>query len=99
VAVDGRVDLAERLADFKLTLLKDGVEVRKGGGSLVLGSPLSALAHFLDVLAALPGHPWLEAGEVVTTGTLTDAMPVRPGERWSTRIEGLDLSGFEVLLT
>ena len=32
------------------------------------------------------------AGEMVTTGTLTRAFPVTHGERWSTRIEGLDLA-------
>jgi len=35
----------------------------------------------------------IEAGEIVTTGTLTDAMPVAPRGTWSTRIYGLPING------
>jgi 2-oxo-3-hexenedioate decarboxylase len=59
----------------------------------VLGSPLNALAHVVKLLASLPEHPVIEAGEIVTTGTLTDAMPVAAGETWSTRIDGLGIRG------
>jgi 2-oxo-3-hexenedioate decarboxylase len=86
--------LAEQLSRFRITLLKDGTTAAQGGGELVLGSPLSALAHFIQVLDALPDHPRLEAGEIVTTGTLTTALPIAAGETWSTRIEGLELPGF-----
>jgi 2-oxo-3-hexenedioate decarboxylase len=33
-------------------------------------------------------NPPLAAGEVVTTGTLTPARPVAPGETWSTELMG-----------
>ena len=33
---------------------------------------------------------------MVTTGTLTRAFPVKLGERWSTRIEGVDMPGLAV---
>jgi len=84
-------ELADRLSNFKLTLQRDGETVAEGGGELVLGSPLNALAHLVEVLASLPEHPPLAAGELITTGTLTAAMPVEPGQTWSTRIEGLDV--------
>ena len=29
-------------------------------------------------------------------GTITDALPVLPGERWHTRLQGLDLPGMEL---
>jgi 2-oxo-3-hexenedioate decarboxylase len=35
----------------------------------------------------------LAAGEVVTTGTLTDAQPMAPGQRWRTAIDGAPLPG------
>jgi 2-oxo-3-hexenedioate decarboxylase len=41
-----------------------------------------ALAHLVQVLASQPAAPLLAAGEIVTTGTLTDAWPVTPGETW-----------------
>jgi 2-oxo-3-hexenedioate decarboxylase len=88
--------LAKQLSSFHITLLKHGEPVREGGGQLVLGSPLNAFAHLIDVLASLPDHPPLAAGELITTGTLTDAMPVVTGETWSTRIDGLPLTGLEL---
>ena len=86
-------DLADSLAAFRLKLHRDGEPVAEGGGELVLGSPLNALAHLVQVLASLPDHPPLSAGELITTGTLTAAMPIAPGQTWSTRLEGLDLPG------
>jgi 2-oxo-3-hexenedioate decarboxylase len=89
-------ELAEQLSSFTITLLRDDEPVAQGGGDLVLGSPLKALRHLVEVLEGLPAHPRLEAGEIVTTGTLTTALPIAPGESWSTRIEGLGLPGFAV---
>ena len=48
----------------------------------MLDGPLRALAHFLGALRDCPGAPDLQPGDVVTTGTWTDAWPVRRGERW-----------------
>ena len=48
----------------------------------MLDDPLQALLHFLNELRACPGAPDLQAGDVVTTGTWTDAWPVAPGEHW-----------------
>jgi 2-keto-4-pentenoate hydratase len=64
----------------------------------VLGSPLRALAYLVDVLAAQPKFAPLAAGEIVTTGTLTSALPVRAGDIWSTVIEGIDVPGMEIAL-
>jgi 2-oxo-3-hexenedioate decarboxylase len=81
--------LAERLSTFRLTLIKGRSVAATGGGDLVLGSPLNALAFLVRTLASLPDHPPLEAGELITTGTLTTALPVTPGETWFTRLQGL----------
>jgi len=40
--------------------------------------------------------PPLAAGEIVITGTLTDAHPVAPGETWRTEISGLPLGDLEL---
>jgi 2-oxo-3-hexenedioate decarboxylase len=57
--------------------------VETGCGANVLDSPLRALHHFLLALRQCPGAPDLKRGDVVTTGTWTDAWPVRPGQSWS----------------
>lgn len=73
------------LANASVTLFKNNDAVEQGQGSNVLDSPLRALLHFVETLRACPGAPDLHAGDVVTTGTWTDAWPVQPGEQWSAR--------------
>ncbi len=63
-------------------LHKNGQQVEAGFGRNVLGSPLLALSHFVDELRRCPNGPALKAGDVVTTGTWTDAWPLAAGETW-----------------
>lgn len=92
-------DLAQRLASFRVSLLRDGELQEHGMGENVLGSPLRAIAHLSAVLDAQPDCAPIRAGELVTTGTLTAAWPLQPGEVWSTRIEGIDLPGLSARFT
>ena len=85
--------LEETLPRFQATLTRGGEEVDRGTGANVLGSPLLALARLVRVLSDLPQFPPLAAGEIVTTGTLTDAWPVAPGETWSSDYGDLGLRG------
>ncbi len=91
-----RSALAEALPAFAATLSKDGEVIDRGVGANVLDSPALALGHLARVLAELPQFPPLAAGEVVTTGTLTDAWPVAPGETWSSDYGELGLEGLAV---
>jgi 2-keto-4-pentenoate hydratase len=70
------------LAAARITLTKEGERIDEGTGANVLDGPLHALAHFVTTLRDCPGAADLQPGEVVTTGTWTDAWPVRRGERW-----------------
>jgi 2-oxo-3-hexenedioate decarboxylase len=79
-----------------IALSRDGEVQDRGTAANVLDGPLSAIRHLVDVLAADPESPRLQAGEIVTTGTLTRALPIRPGETWSTAIEGVELPGVSV---
>jgi 2-oxo-3-hexenedioate decarboxylase len=86
-----RADWKRELATFEATLYCDGKPMQRGGGSLVLDSPLLALRHFVDLLAGDQHNPPLRAGEIISTGTLTLAMPVKPGEQWTTTVAGIPL--------
>ena len=88
--------LEAALAGVEVALLKADQPVDHGVGANVLDSPLLALAYFVAVLEAQPEAAPLQPGELVTTGTLTDAHPVSPGETWSTRMAGLPLPGLTV---
>jgi 2-oxo-3-hexenedioate decarboxylase len=96
VAVASIPDCAKRLREFRVALRKGDAVAAEGGGANVLDSPLLALAHFVDVLARLPQFPPLAAGEVVTTGSLTSALLVAPGETWSTTLSGIALPALAI---
>ena len=82
------------LAGCQLALHKDDVKggvadttavgtlVERGQSSNVLDGPLLALLHFLNELRQCKGAPDLMPGDVITTGTWTDAWPVAAGETW-----------------
>lgn len=89
-------DVAQCLADFSLSLFRGGALVDAGTGANVLGSPLRAIAHLMDVLSKQPASLPLRAGELVTTGTITAAHPVCAGERWHTEIAGIALPGLDI---
>jgi 2-keto-4-pentenoate hydratase len=89
-------DLESRLPRVQMVLRKGAEIVDRGTGEIVLGSPLAALAHLVALLARQPWAPPLGAGEIVSTGTLTDAHPVAPGESWRTELIGLPLNGLRL---
>lgn len=81
--------LHRALARARVRLHRNGDFVEEGVGANVLDSPLRALMHFLVELRACPGATDLVAGDVVTTGTWTDAWPVLPGERWTAKFDSV----------
>jgi len=91
--------LGTQLHDCELSLRQNESMVARGTGANALGHPATALAHLADVLARQPEAGPLEAGEVITTGTLTPAMPVRAGETWRSTYEGISLAGLTVVFT
>ena len=85
------------LAALTVELSLDGRPVATGHGALVLDSPVLALGHLVRELAKL-GRT-LQPGDVVTTGTLTDAQPMRAGQHWTVRFEGAPLRGLDLTVT
>ena len=72
----------------------------RGRGSNALDHPALALAFLADILAKQPAFDPLAAGEIITTGTLTAALPIKAGETWQSRYEGLpEVQGIELNLT
>jgi 2-oxo-3-hexenedioate decarboxylase len=95
--VNGQRDEWERtLATFEIDLRRNGEFVDRGRAANVLGGPLSALRHLNDVLRDDLFNPPLADGEIVTTGTLTRAFPVVPGETWETELTGVPLDGISI---
>ena len=101
VALDdaGRDRVAARLPSFEVALRRGDDVIERGVGANVLDSPALALDHLARVLARQPAMPPLAAGEIVTTGTLTDASPVRPGDTWSSDYGALAIPGIVLCFT
>ena len=84
------------IENFTVKLSCDGDVLEQGRGSNALGSPLKAVGHLISVIAKQPPASPLQSGEIVTTGTLTPALPIHPGQTWSTDLSGIELSGVTV---
>ncbi len=84
------------MATFTVELYCDGKLSQRGGGALVLDSPLLALRYLTELVAKDEHNPPLCAGEIISTGTLTLAMPVNAGESWTTKVSGVPLEEIAV---
>ncbi len=92
-------DWLRELAIFHINLERDGVLADSGQAANVLDSPFLALRHLVELLKDDPVNPPLAAGDIVSTGTLTRALPVAPGETWRTELQGIPIEGIELRLT
>jgi 2-oxo-3-hexenedioate decarboxylase len=99
VTDDNRPALLEALPAVEVTLARDGEVVDRGVGSNVLGGPAHALAHLARVLASQRAFDGLAPGELVTTGTITDAAYVRTGETWTSTYGDLGLDGLTLTIS
>jgi 2-oxo-3-hexenedioate decarboxylase len=84
VAVGDWPALAEDLAALHLGLYLDGMLKESGEGAIVLDGPLHALRLWVDAMAQHTPSWTIQPGDVVTTGTITDAWPLLPGQQWHT---------------
>ncbi len=95
-----RRNLAAVLADASVSLscsAADSFTLRAAGfGSDVLDSPVHALWHLHQLLQTQPQFAPLAAGEIITTGTLTDAYPIEAGQTWTTAFSGVALPGLTI---
>ncbi|GGI21173.1 2-keto-4-pentenoate hydratase [Oxalicibacterium faecigallinarum] len=69
-----------------------------GFGSNVLDSPVHAVWQLHQTLKTQPQFAPLQAGELIATGTLTDAHPIKAGQTWSTAFSGVTLPGMTLSL-
>lgn len=85
VPVVGWPTLVADLAALTMGLECDGREVDHGVGANVLDGPMNALRLWRRAMTARTPAVAVRAGELVTTGTITDAWPLATGQCWRTR--------------
>jgi 2-keto-4-pentenoate hydratase len=97
IAPADRLRWCVMLEDFEIALFRDGVEIDRGAAANVLGGgPLTALRHFVRGLGEFSPAWKVRPGDIVTTGTVTRAFAVAPGQRWNTKLAGLPLPGMDL---
>ena len=84
-------ELVEQLPAFKVRLAKDGQLVAEGSGRNSLRSPALCLAELASAMARQDGTEPLAAGDLVSSGTLTESTPIQAGARWTASVEGINL--------
>lgn len=85
---DDRVDPRTLdLPALKCDVFKNGKLISSGLGSAVQGSPLTAVAWLANTLGEYGVS--LLAGEIILSGSLVPLEPVRAGDAFETRIDGL----------
>lgn len=93
VPIASFADPARELAGVHVALLRDDETIDQGMSSIVLDGPLTALRLWVDAMAAQREQWPIVAGDIVTTGTITDAAPMLPGQRFQTRLSDARLRG------
>jgi 2-oxo-3-hexenedioate decarboxylase len=91
--------LAADLAALEVTLQCDGQVRDRGRGEVVLDGPLQALQQMVQAMARDTPHWQIAPGDVVSTGTITDAQPLQPGQVWQTTLSEPRLAGLTLRTT
>jgi 2-oxo-3-hexenedioate decarboxylase len=87
--------LAAQLANFSVRLLKkqsgqqDAVEIEKAPSTRVLSNPVNSLGYLAQAMQRCDFPRALQVGDIVLTGTITNAYPVEAGDVWSTDVLNL----------
>ncbi len=93
VGAEGLDALGDQLAALKILLKRNGELVEEGVGKNALRSPALCVGELAAAIAAQPAAEPLRAGDVISTGTLTNAQPIAAGEQWTVEAEGIELVG------
>ena len=88
--------LVEALPRFTIRLERDGELVEEGSGRNSLRSPALCLGELSAALSRRAGTEPLGAGDLVSSGTLTESRPISAGETWTATVNGLDLPALTV---
>lgn len=91
--------LVEQLASFTVGLDRDGARVADGGARNCLKSPALCLVELASAVGRRPDGATLDAGALVSSGTLTESQLLGPGQTWTATLTGLDLPPLTVRTT
>ena len=90
--------LVDQLAQFTLQLSRNGVVEQEGAGKNSLRSPALCLGELAAAISRRTPDEMLTAGELVSSGTLTESRAIAAGEMWTATVNGIDLPPLTVNL-
>ena len=83
-------DRTERdLINVGVSLYRGGKMEEAGTGANVLDGPVSAIRYLHSGLSKIKNQDALSTGDIITTGTMTDAKPIYPNEKWTAKFDGV----------
>ena len=82
--------LVDQLAAFTVSLQKNGEAVAQGGGKNSLKSPALCLGELSSAMTK-QDDAGLSAGDLISSGTLTEAQLLAPGDTFTAVVNGLDV--------
>ena len=83
-------DRTERdLINVGVSLYRGGKLEEEGTGANVLDGPVSAIRYLHSGLSKIKNQDALSTGDIITTGTMTDAKPIYPNEKWTAKFDGV----------
>lgn len=75
------------LGSVRMELKRNGETVAAGLGREVIDNPLHSIAWLANTLA---GHGrWIEAGQIILTGSFNRPVPIGKGDRWEASFSGI----------
>jgi 2-oxo-3-hexenedioate decarboxylase len=80
--------LVTDLAEFTVRLLRNNELVEEGAAKNALKSPALCIAELAAALKRRGGET-LQAGDIISTGTLTTSLPITPGDTWIASLSGI----------
>jgi 2-oxo-3-hexenedioate decarboxylase len=94
-------DIAQLVTDmaaFTVRLLRNNQMVEEGAAANALKSPVLCVAELGEALKRRAGET-LQAGDVITTGTLTNSLPIAAGDVWIASLSGIPPSSLTLRVT
>lgn len=80
---------SEELKDIEMKLYKNNELMNKGYGADVLGNPLTCVAWLANKLSDY--DVYLKAGEIILSGALSAAIPVKAGDSFKAEFSGIGI--------
>jgi 2-keto-4-pentenoate hydratase len=90
--------LVGEMAEFTVRLLRNNQLVAEGAGSNALKSPALCVGELAEAMKRRGGET-LQAGDLITTGTLTTSMAIAAGDTWIASLSGIPASALTLRVT